>query len=121
MGALALTVAAAWKIPTFLRDPWEYDFDRLGSRGSKQGGAGEWSNKAEAVFGGKMNVAGALMLADSAEQVPLLEGVQRSSRTTAPIAQGRLIADIAASTISCPGRRRSRSASSRCWVASATV
>ena len=38
--------------------------------GSAQSGAGEWSNKAEQVFGGKMNVAGALMLADSAEQVP---------------------------------------------------
>ena len=69
----AVTVVAAWKIPAFLRDPWEYNFARLGSRGSAQSGAGEWSNKAEQVFGGKMNVAGALMLADSAEQVPLLE------------------------------------------------
>ena len=36
-------------------------------------GRGEWSNKAEQVFGGKMNVAGALMLADTPEQVPLLK------------------------------------------------
>ena len=26
----------AGRCPAFLRDPWEYDFDRLGSRGSKQ-------------------------------------------------------------------------------------
>ncbi len=72
--AVSLTAAAAWKIPSFLRDPWEYNFDRLGSRGSKErGGVGEWSNKAERVFGGKMNVAGAMMLADTPEQVPLLK------------------------------------------------
>jgi predicted RND superfamily exporter protein len=71
-GGLLVTAGVACRIPAFVRDPWEYNFDRLGSRASKQGGAGEWSNKAEAVFGGKMNVAGALMLADSAEQVPEL-------------------------------------------------
>jgi predicted RND superfamily exporter protein len=72
--AAAFTALAAWKVPAFLRDPWEYNFDRLGSRGSKaSGGAGDWSNKAERVFGGKMNVAGALMLADTPEQVPLLK------------------------------------------------
>ena len=57
--AALVTAFAASRIPSFLRDPWEYDFDRLGSRESKKGGAGEWSNKAERVFGGKMNVAGA--------------------------------------------------------------
>jgi predicted RND superfamily exporter protein len=68
-GAL-VTGCAATRIPSFLRDPWEYNFEHLGSRGSKRGGAGEWSNKAEVVFGGKANVAGALMLADEAMQVP---------------------------------------------------
>jgi hypothetical protein len=91
--ASAVTILAVWKIPGLLRDPWEYNFDRLGSRGSKQGGAGEWSNKAEQVFGGKMNVAGALMLADSAEQVPLLKAQILANDAADP--QGRLIADIA--------------------------
>jgi hypothetical protein len=62
-----------YKLPPYLRDPWEYNFAKLGSRGSKVGGAGEWSNKADTVFGGKMNVAGAMMLADTPEQVPLVK------------------------------------------------
>jgi hypothetical protein len=91
--AAAITAAAASKAPAFLRDPWEYDFDRLGSRGSKQGGAGEWSNKADAVFGGRMNVAGALTLADTPEQVPLLKAQIIKNDEADP--QGRLIADVA--------------------------
>jgi predicted RND superfamily exporter protein len=91
--AVAVTALAAWKIPDFVRDPWEYNFDRLGSRGSKQGGAGEWSNKAERVFGGKMNVAGALMLADTADQVPLVKARILANDAADP--QGSLIAEIA--------------------------
>jgi hypothetical protein len=92
-GAAAVTAMAAWQVPGFLRDPWEYNFDHLGSRGGKQGGAGEWSNKAERVFGGKMNVAGALMLADSAEQVPVLKAQILANDAADP--QGKLIADVA--------------------------
>jgi hypothetical protein len=88
-----VTLGAAWKVPSFLRDPWEYNFDRLGSRGSKHGGAGEWSNKAEKVFGGKMNVAGARMLADTAAQVPLLKA--RILQNDAADPQGKLVAEIA--------------------------
>jgi predicted RND superfamily exporter protein len=91
--ALVLTAVAALRVPSFLRDPWEYDFDKLGSRGSKQGGAGEWSNKAEKVFGGKMNIAGALMLADAPEQVPALR--EKILENDAADPQGRLISDIA--------------------------
>jgi hypothetical protein len=72
--AAVITLVCAVKLPGYLSDPWEYNFDRLGSRGSKShGGVGEWSNKSEKVFGGKMNVAGARMLADSPEQVPLVK------------------------------------------------
>jgi hypothetical protein len=72
--AAVVTVVCVIKLPGYIRDPWEYNFDRLGSRGSKShGGVGEWSNKSEKVFGGKMNVAGARMLADSPEQVPLVK------------------------------------------------
>jgi hypothetical protein len=91
--AVALAAAAAWEAPSFLRDPWEYNFDRLGSRGSKRDGAGEWSNKADAVFGGKANVAGALMLADAAEQVPLIKRQILANDAADP--QGSLIAEIA--------------------------
>jgi hypothetical protein len=91
--AAVVTALALYKAPAFLRDPWEYDFDRLGSRGSKQGGAGEWSNKADQVFGGRMNVAGALTLADTPEQVPLLKAQIIHNDEADP--QGRLIADVA--------------------------
>lgn len=91
--AVAVTAVAALRVPAFLRNPWEYNFDRLGSRGSKHGGAGEWSNKAEQVFGGKMNVAGARTLADSADQVPLVKA--RILENDAADPEGRLIAEIA--------------------------
>jgi len=99
--AAALTVAAAWRIPALLRDPWEYDFDRLGSRGSKEGGAGEWSNKAETVFGGKMNVAGARMLADTPEQVPALKARILANDAADP--RGSLIAGVATADDLLPG------------------
>jgi predicted RND superfamily exporter protein len=91
--ALALTAVAAVRIPSFLRDPWEYNFEHLGSRESKHGGAGEWSNKAERVFGGKMNVAGALTLADTPEQVPLVKARILANDAADP--EGRLIAEVA--------------------------
>ncbi|MFO0673166.1 MAG: MMPL family transporter [Polyangiaceae bacterium] len=91
--AAALTVVTAYKLPKYFQDPWEYNFDKLGSKGSKVGGAGEWSVKAERVFGGKMNVAGALMLADSPEQVPLVKAQILANDAKDP--QGKLIADIA--------------------------
>jgi predicted RND superfamily exporter protein len=97
----AITALALWKTPAFLRDPWEYDFDRLGSRGSKSSGAGEWSNKADRVFGGRMNVAGALTLADTPEQVPLLKEQIIKNDEADP--QGRLIADVATVSDLLPG------------------
>ncbi len=88
----AITVVAVCKIPAYARDPWEYDFDHLGSRGSKHGGAGEWSNKAEKVFGGKMNIAGALMLADRVDQVLPIKAQIMANDAADP--KGKLIADI---------------------------
>jgi predicted exporter len=55
-------------------------------------GAGEWSNKANVVFGGKMNIAGALMLADTPEQVPLLKKAILDNDARDP--QGTMIAEI---------------------------
>ncbi|HEY8074860.1 MAG TPA: MMPL family transporter [Labilithrix sp.] len=70
---LALTAFCATRLPSYLKDPWEYNFSKLGSRSSKQSGAGEWSNRADEVFRGKQNISGTLILADSPEQVPLLK------------------------------------------------
>ncbi len=91
--AALVTLAALYKLPAYLRDPWEYNFAHLGSRSSKTSGAGDWSNKADTVFGGKMNVAGALMLADSPEQVPLVK--KKIMENDAKDPQGQLIADVA--------------------------
>jgi predicted RND superfamily exporter protein len=91
--AAILCVISFWKLPKFLHDPWEYNFDNLGSRGSKHGGAGEWSNKAEKVFGGKMNIAGALMLADDPEEVPLIKKQIFANDAADP--KGQLVAEVA--------------------------
>jgi hypothetical protein len=93
---LLAIVGTAWiatRIPRFLADPWEYDFDKLGSSQSKQsGGVGAWSNKADEVFGGKMNIAGALMLADSREQVAAVKAAIFERDAQDP--QGRLVSEV---------------------------
>jgi uncharacterized protein len=90
---LVFTVWAGTHIPHFLRDPWEYNFAKLGSRSSKHVGPGEWSNKADnEVFRGKQNVSGTLILADTAEQVPALEQQILDADRADP--QGPLIDEI---------------------------
>jgi uncharacterized protein len=92
--AAIATVVAAAKIPGFLRDPWEYNFAHLGSHKSKKsGGAGEWSIKAEQVFGGKMNVSGALMLADRPEQMLAVKKQIIDNDLADP--KGRVVANVA--------------------------
>lgn len=92
LGALVLSALAACKLPAYLRDPWEYNFNNLGSKESKVSGAAEWSIKADDVFGGKNNISGALMLADTPEQVPLLKA--QILRNDAADPQGTLIAEV---------------------------
>jgi predicted RND superfamily exporter protein len=71
--AVLLTVVTAWRLPGFLRDPWEYDFDKLGSKGSRLSGAAQWSAKGDKILSGRINLAGALVLAEKPEQVPFLK------------------------------------------------
>jgi uncharacterized protein len=89
---LLFTAWAASYLPGYLRDPWEYNFSKLGSRSSKVSGAGEWSNKADAVFQGKQNIAGTLIMADTPEQVPILKQKILDNDRADP--QGALIEDI---------------------------
>ncbi|MDB4945783.1 MAG: exporters of the superfamily [Labilithrix sp.] len=90
---LLVTAFFVTKIPAYLRDPWEYNFNKLGSRSSKQaGGAGEWSNKADEVFRGKQNISGTLILADTPQQVAPLEKQILANDKTDP--QGTLIDEI---------------------------
>ncbi len=102
--AITVTVLVAHKLPSYLRDPWEYDWSKLGSRSTTQTGAGAWSNKADKVFGGKMNIAGALMLADTPEQVPQIKDA--IFRNDAADPEGKLVADIATIADLMPGTKK---------------
>jgi hypothetical protein len=102
-GAVVATIWVGRGVPEYLRDPWEYDFDKLGSRGSHVSGAMAWSVKSDQVFGGKQNIAGALMLADAPEQVPALRKAILDADAADP--EGRLIANVATVWDFLPGSR----------------
>jgi hypothetical protein len=101
--ALVLAAAAASRVPGWLADPWQYDFGKLGSRSSDVSGAGEWSDKANVVFGGKANIAGALMIADRPEQVPLVGAAILAN--DARDRKGRMIDEITTIDDALPGPR----------------
>ncbi len=67
--AIVTTLVAAVQLPVFLRDPWEYDFDKLGSKGARSTGAFQWTEKADAIVRGKKTLEGAIVLADRPDQV----------------------------------------------------
>jgi uncharacterized protein len=90
--ALVFTVLAVWKLPGFLKDPWEYDFDKLGSKGARTSGAFQWSQKGNAILEGRKANEGAIVLADKAEQVPLVK--ERILANDAADPQGKLIDEI---------------------------
>ncbi len=83
---------AAKPLPEYLKNPWEYDFSNIGSRHAQVSGAGAWSTKADRVFGGKTNIAGAMMLADTPEQVPEVKQAILDNDARDP--QGRLVSDV---------------------------
>lgn len=105
---LVFTAWACTFLPAYLRDPWEYNFSKLGSRSSKVSGAGEWSNKADAVFQGKQNISGTLIMADSPEQVPSLK--QRILDNDRADPQGALIEDIVTVQGFLPGTKEDQEA-----------
>jgi predicted RND superfamily exporter protein len=107
--AAVITVVAAVRIPAFLRDPWEYNFAHLGSSSSKQeSGAGGWSSKAEKVFGGKMNVAGARMLATTPEQVTAVKAQILANDGKDP--QGKLVEEVSTIADLMPGTEAEQAA-----------
>ncbi|MDB4944950.1 MAG: exporters of the superfamily [Labilithrix sp.] len=107
--AAVITLVALVKVPSFLRDPWEYNFAHLGSSSSKTGsGAGAWSSKAEKVFGGKMNIAGARMLATTPEQVPAVKAQILANDAKDP--QGKLVDEVSTIADLMPGTREEQQA-----------
>ncbi len=88
---VVVTLRAVWHLPEYFADPWEYDFGRMGSKSSDQTGAGAWSDKANQVFG-KTNIAGARMIADTPEQVPLIKAAMLERDANDP--QGKMLDDV---------------------------
>ena len=91
-GGAVLFVVSASHIPRYLKDPWEYDFGKLGSKSSDKKGAGLWNQKADLAFGQGYHLAGAVMLADTVEQVPALKKQMLENDANDP--QGRLLEDV---------------------------
>ncbi len=89
---LVITLAAAIKLPAFLKDPWEYDFDKLGSKGARSSGAFQWSAKADKILNGRMNLNGSLVLADRPDQVAEVKA--RILENDAKDPQGALIEGV---------------------------
>jgi hypothetical protein len=106
--AILVTVAAAIKIPSYFADPWEYSFHKLGSKSTKQSGAGEWSNKCDAVFHGKQDISGVRMLADTVAQVPELKEKILANDARDP--EGRLIEKLVTIDDFLPGTRAEQEA-----------
>ncbi|MBX3227704.1 MAG: MMPL family transporter [Labilithrix sp.] len=71
--ATAITLVAAFKLPTFLKDPWEYDFDKLGSQVARKGGAFQVTTAVDLIFGKGTKLDGSLVLVDKIEQAPLVK------------------------------------------------
>lgn len=88
---VVITARAVWHLPAYFADPWEYDFGRMGSKSSDQSGAGAWSDKANQVFG-KTNIAGARMIADNPQQVPLIKAAMLERDAQDP--QGKMLDDV---------------------------
>ena len=90
--AAALTLLALVKLPGYLKDPWEYDFDKLGSKSARKSGAFQWSNKASDILKGTRNLEGALVLADKPEQVQKVKEIILANDAKDP--QGSLIDSV---------------------------
>jgi predicted exporter len=84
---LAISVWAAVALPAYLRDPWEYNFAKLGSRGSRHTGADAWSSRADKIFVGRGGSPD-LLLADRFEDALDLSRalVERDRQRTGGIA-----------------------------------
>jgi predicted RND superfamily exporter protein len=106
--AAVITLMAVWRLPAFLRDPWEYDFDKLGSTGARQSGAFAWSAKANAILRRGKNQGGTLVLADKPEQVALVKARILANDAADP--QGALIESVTTLWDYLPGTRDEQTA-----------
>ena len=103
--ATVITLGLAYKIPGYVKDPWEYHFDKLGSKGTRQsGGANEWSSNADKIFGRKLNIAGARILVDHPGQTSAVKAQIFANDAKDP--EGKLIVDITTVENLLPGNEK---------------
>ena len=112
-GLLAV-VALGWKPPHVPQGSRGSTTSPASARATPRSTArGLWSTKAEQVFGGKMNIAGAMVLARHARAGAAHQGADPRQRRRRP-PRAAAGAESRPSTISSPAPSRSRSTSSRC-------
>jgi predicted RND superfamily exporter protein len=99
--AAVVTLVVGWRLPGFLRDPWEYDFDKLGSENAHKSGAFQWSAKGHEVLSGRMNLNGSLVLADRPEQVAAVKDAILANDAADP--KGSLIEGVTTVSDFLPG------------------
>ncbi|MBN2193805.1 MAG: MMPL family transporter [Polyangiaceae bacterium] len=75
--AFILAIAAVVRLPSYLTDPWEYNFSRLTSRSSKRSGAGAWSDKATEVTGVRGSPV-LLLVDDMSQALSVAEQVEKA-------------------------------------------
>jgi hypothetical protein len=69
LGVFAVLVTAAVvRLPSYLSDPWEYNFSKLRSKSSSQRGAGHFSRKADQLFASRGSPQ--LILAQDMQSAP---------------------------------------------------
>jgi hypothetical protein len=83
----AITILALVPVPNYVRDPFEYDFRKLGNQRSRYSGAGKLSYKLDPIFGRSLTPS--FILADKADEV---EDIRR--RLRAQDEHYRILGDI---------------------------
>ncbi len=106
--AAVFTIVTLWKLPGFLQDPWEYDFDKLGSTGARASGAFAWSAKANAIMQRGKSEGGTIVLADKPEQVTLVKARILANDNADP--KGALIDSVTTLSDYLPGTKDEQTA-----------
>lgn len=84
LAAFALSVAAAWKLPSYLRDPWEYNFGKLGSNRKEAVSTDAWNAAQDRIFTARGSSPDMLLANRLEEVLPLIESLKARDRAMFP-------------------------------------
>lgn len=90
VAAGVLAVVAAVPLPSYLRDPWEYDFSKLKSESSSHRGAGHFSRKATTIF----QTRGSPMLVLADDMSGALDLKKQVEREDQRVTGGKFVSDV---------------------------